>query len=711
MTNHMHCASARLRALRLAAAMLALSCLCAGPARAWPVPQGGRAWTLQDIAAAPEVTDLLISEDGRQATYIVRAGDLGRDEKISRLHQVDLATGADRELAASTWIGTLRAIPGSDALSVLADAGQGVQLYRIDHAGRFVPLRINPDLDQVGGPMEGLHPVGISDYGWSPDGAAYWYERRTADAQDPRVLNPRMLPAFTLYGRNPIELHVVEGDGHEVVLDHADAASAGFFAVEWGDDGRSLTYWARNGQDQAMEQRRWSHGQSHPVLVTRESDFYSPAVGIPGPQGGVLSTRGVGSARTLIETRKDGGVIDYGKVGFRLGHPMASGAWRSPQGDVALFGIREYGTARFGLARLSQAGGVQAVVAEGSLTHCAVNRAFTAGACVQQSMTLPPRLVRLDPRSGAIAPVLDLAPGYAAIAPLRVQPRAWTNRDGYVSTGMLVYPRGYVAGRAYPAIVVTHGGDADQRFAAADFQWEYPVQAWAERGYLVMAINEPAGSDNAELGQAYAQWGGSGSLPLERVQDLIWINTVHSFEDAVGQLAAEGLVDPGRVGIAGYSFGSQTVNVAMTQSRAFRAASSGDGGYLEPSGYFLNTASYQAIYGGSPYDPVAVPRYQRLSPTFRVGQAAGPVLQQVARGSSGQLEFHVALRAAGVPSELVHYPAESHIFYRPSNRLRAMQENLDWFDFWLLGTQDPDPAKAAQYARWRAMRTQWRQGR
>jgi hypothetical protein len=30
--------------------------------------------------------------------------------------------------------------------------------------------------------------------------------------------------------------------------------------------------------------------------------------------------------------------------------------------------------------------------------------------------------------------------------------------------------------------------------------------------------------------------------------------------------------------------------------------------------------------------------------------------------------------------------------------------NLDWFRFWLKGEEDPDPAKAEQYARWRELR-------
>jgi hypothetical protein len=31
---------------------------------------------------------------------------------------------------------------------------------------------------------------------------------------------------------------------------------------------------------------------------------------------------------------------------------------------------------------------------------------------------------------------------------------------------------------------------------------------------------------------------------------------------------------------------------------------------------------------------------------------------------------------------------------------------VDWFCFWLKGEEDPDPAKASQYARWRELRKQ-----
>jgi hypothetical protein len=50
------------------------------------------------------------------------------------------------------------------------------------------------------------------------------------------------------------------------------------------------------------------------------------------------------------------------------------------------------------------------------------------------------------------------------------------------------------------------------------------------------------------------------------------------------------------------------------------------------------------------------------------------------------------------------YPGEFHTKDQPIHRLAVYERNLDWFDFWLRGVEDPDASKAAQYARWRRMR-------
>ena len=42
--------------------------------------------------------------------------------------------------------------------------------------------------------------------------------------------------------------------------------------------------------------------------------------------------------------------------------------------------------------------------------------------------------------------------------------------------------------------------------------------------------------------------------------------------------------------------------------------------------------------------------------------------------------------------------------WQPVHRLAIYVRNVDWFDFWLKGVEDPAPAKAGQYERWLLLR-------
>jgi dipeptidyl aminopeptidase/acylaminoacyl peptidase len=69
------------------------------------------------------------------------------------------------------------------------------------------------------------------------------------------------------------------------------------------------------------------------------------------------------------------------------------------------------------------------------------------------------------------------------------------------------------------------------------------------------------------------------------------------------------------------------------------------------------------------------------------------------------LEAFGALREQGKPVEMYVFPDEYHVKWQPEHRRAVYERNLDWFSFWLQQQEDSDPAKAAQYARWRALRS------
>src|SRR6185312_7580606 len=690
-----------------------------------------------DIVTVPTIESLTLSENGEWALYVMRQADLGLNRRISSLHRVNLSTGKDQQIFKGEWIENLQAIPGTTAWSVLADLGHGVQLYRVDHDLQVTPILVRTPTVTIGAvegaidvwpAKEGPRHLGVLSYLWSPDGRMLWYTRGRLLTQK-KVASPIVDEAVELVGATPqwtvpavIEFRVRLPDGEDILVDQRPTTDRNaLFSggnVSWSRDSATVQFTAENHDadgHRSFAIFAWKVATRQLKLIDAApvNPYKSEAT---GPFGGRLQNDGFGHDRQLQELLPDGSKHTYGAVDFRIGDSRASGSWLSPDGARAVVGIRQSGEdPRYGLVVLDRISGVRSIEKAGSsLTHCAFNTAVDAGVCVQEGMVLPPTLVRIDPVAGNVTPVVGLAPRQAMIKPLKVEPRTWINRDGYSATGFVVYPRNYVGGRRYPALVVTHGPEADERFATPGFQWDYPVQVFAERGYIVVCMNPPSPSDYKEINGAYDAWSNaSGGVHPARIQDLIWLTGVHSFEAAITELVAQGLVDPDRVGIAGFSFGSQMVNVTMTQSSMFKAASSGDGGYLEPSGYFSMRQTYKAAFGGSPYDPVAQENYRRLSPTFRATLASGPILQQIARTHSTKTELYDALRSAGIPTQITLYSGEgptsdeTHQFHIPSNRLAAMEENLDWFDFWLRGTEDSAPAKAAQYKRWRKMRKGW----
>src|SRR3546814_3135765 len=84
----------------------------------------------------------------------------------------------------------------------------------------------------------------------------------------------------------------------------------------------------------------------------------------------------------------------------------------------------------------------------------------------------------------------------------------------------------------------------------------------------------------------------------------------------------------------------------------FRAASSGDGGYLEPAFYPSLSASYDSVYGGPPTDPAALPNYLRMAPSLRGKEACGAMLLQMATPYSASIDLYSALRKATIPAQI-----------------------------------------------------------
>ena len=135
-----------------------------------------------------------------------------------------------------------------------------------------------------------------------------------------------------------------------------------------------------------------------------------------------------------------------------------------------------------------------------------------------------------------------------------------------------------------------------------------------------------------------------------------------------------------------------------------------NGGYFQYVAFAnsdLNaTKSLENINGAAPFAD-GLEAWEQRSPSFRFNQVHTPL--RIVAGNSISLfsgwELFAALHRLRRPVEFIYIKDGSHILEKPFDRMVSQQGNVDWFDFWLNGKEDTDPAKAEQYARWRALRS------
>jgi len=219
---------------------------------------------------------------------------------------------------------------------------------------------------------------------------------------------------------------------------------------------------------------------------------------------------------------------------------------------------------------------------------------------------------------------------------------------------------------------------------------EIPIFALIRSGVAVMTFSAalvPGGSQQNQRWELSRM-----KRPVQAIRELI-----HRSE-AFG-------IDPSRVGLSGLSYGSEIAMYAYWRSRDFRAISSATGS-VSPSWLFLGGQGYASQLAERGF--VGAERsdiWQKISAALNARPNLPPLLWQSPDAERYYgVETWYYLRRAGAPVEWLEYPDEFHIKSSPANRWWVHNRNLDWFRFWLQDYEDPDPAKAAQYARWRKMR-------
>jgi dipeptidyl aminopeptidase/acylaminoacyl peptidase len=666
-------------------------------------PSGPRRMlTIEDIVATREIVDQRLSPDGREVAFTVQRARLATDDYETRLMLVRVDSGArPRVVWMASSIGNLRWVPDGTALTFIAPSDGPLQVLRLAR-GQRTP---RPLLST---------PLPVLAFEWSPDGRALALlvqqgvdsAARRDWANNGIVYDSTLTTGDLLAGtgsRRPPE-QVVRWSSATGRLDTLWTAPDAIREMVWSPDGTRLAVQYRaSGRPADMN-------NMDIAVLSPGARSFEPVVTWTGweerprwaPDGRALVFQSEGplletdrhwvQQNTMFVSRLDGGApTPLGPwTELREAHAFA---W-TPEGTEVLF--ERGGRSGGAIEAIQVAGGLRRRLArtDDHLSRCSAAADGGAVSCVRQSLTVPPEIALLNPSSGSVRTLTRLHPEYDTLRFGAGREVRWTNRYGAITNGFLFTPPAFRPGHRYPFLVCLYG--FTETFSAQG-QWisSLPVAALAADGFVVLLMNHPY--------YGPFRWGGS-----EAEVATFWErdNTLASIEAAVDTLVTMGVADRRRGGIMGWSMGSLWADLAITRTRLFAAASSGEIGARTPGTYWAGNAQtrylQRSLFGGPPAGPWYA-RYLHASPPLAVPPRDVPVLREFDTQSVWGLEY-AAWIEQGAMMEMVFYPNSGHVFDRPAQRRSSMRRNRAWFNFWLRGETRQGWASDNEYAQWGAWR-------
>jgi dipeptidyl aminopeptidase/acylaminoacyl peptidase len=316
---------------------------------------------------------------------------------------------------------------------------------------------------------------------------------------------------------------------------------------------------------------------------------------------------------------------------------------------------------------------------------------------IRQTLNSPPTLWATDPAFGRSKELWD---PNTQLAHLRLGDASlyrWRDETGYEWTADLIKPVDYSPGKRYPLVIQTHGFSEDIFKIATDgaYPTAMAARALASAGIMVLQIPDHIGKDlvTAQEARRHAQ----------------------GFVSAIAQLNADGLVDPKKVGIVGFSRTCWYVETALIEHpESFAAATLADGvdeSYMQYH-FFVGPWSwsgegeFEKINGARPFGEEGLRKWMDKAPGFHLDRVRTP-LRIEAIGPNSVLrewEIYSSLRELNKPVDMIYFPAGQHVLQKPLERLASGQGNVEWFRFWLQGYEDSAATKRSQYQRWEAFR-------
>ncbi len=264
--------------------------------------------------------------------------------------------------------------------------------------------------------------------------------------------------------------------------------------------------------------------------------------------------------------------------------------------------------------------------------------------------------------------------------------------------GYVLYPPDFDPSKKYPVFIDPYVASGFNSLGA-----EHPLHAYAASGIVVLRTEFPQYTRLVDMQQMYSAELGYPHLSM----------LMESTLRALDVVAERGFIDVRRVGIGGVSHGT-FVPLYMLQKHDRIAAISISSPHWGPLQYYSSTqkardatAAFEAGSGKSARRGADF--WDEIDIAAHVDSVEAPILMHLAAHETYALVRLIRnLADAGKPYDAYVFPAETHIKWQAAHLHAIATRNLDWFRFWLQDIEDPSPAKAEQYLRWRKLREQQR---
>lgn len=637
---------------------------------------------LDDLVELRDLGDPHFSPDGSRIVYTVSWDDSKTNAATSDLWMVPATGGPPVQLTNQ---------PKNDRAARWSPDGQTLALLSerdgVDADGTRVEGRTQIWLmAAAGGEARPLStsPTSVTEFDWAPDGAALVY---VADAEPPdhEAREKRRKAGFD---------EIVTDDHRMSHLFVVDVASGKTMQLTSGDFHASEAAWSPRGDRIAFVSRPSpvanesllsdlfvvpARGGAPTQVVVNDGPDFAPAWSPDGSQLAYLSTRrrqSSGAHNTVMVVTIDGDGAPPREV--LQGFDYSAGAPRWSRDGRTLYFSTGVKTESH-LFAVAASGGKPRALTSGVALHGEFD-VSTDGkrvAYAREDPRRPSDLWSAGIDGAAPVKLTDINPGIADAAIAASEVIRWKGPDDWEIEGLLVKPQDYRAGQRYPLIVEAHGGPHGRQSVGFDPLW----QLLAANGFLVLAPNfrGSGGYSQTFVDSDRNDWGGK------------------DFDDimnGVDHLVADGLADPDRLGIEGWSYGGFMTSWIIGHTDRFKAAVAG--APVTNLFSFYGTTDIQRFieweYLGYPWEHLDSIRAH--SPITYAPKAATPTL--ILQGEADVRvpieqgwQLYTTLKKVGTPVEFVRYPREGHGLREPAHKRDRYERILAWFQRYLT----PAPSK------------------